>query len=116
MTNTERCSLATDLRARGWCDGPLNDHLLDDLASDLALAAELLYAELGPAMGGYPPAIVDLDHFSAVLAAVGHAVSAIAQLDGMIARRRLAVEALGVAWHDHLDDLDRWCDATDKAA
>lgn len=106
MTTIDPSVVAAEVRARGWLDGPFPDDDLDDLQRDLALAADLLHAQLD--FGAYPPSIVDLDDFTAVLAGVHHALAALAHLDRFIGRRRRAIEAQGVDWDRHVYDVREW--------
>jgi hypothetical protein len=105
---TDPKELAAGIRARGWYAGPFPDDELDTIEADLALAARLLHERLdfGPGVAR----LDDVDGFVAVLAGVHHALAALAALHPFIDQRRQAVEAHGIDWHRHVDEVARWRD------
>lgn len=111
---TDHDQLIETIKARGAFDGPLNDYALDDLIDTLVVATDVLHQHLDFAGWPFSRQRIDLESFCAVLAGIDHAVNAMTRLVPLLRIRQHHVEAMGVPWRQHLEDLEAWHDACEQ--
>src|SRR5688572_22088638 len=103
MTDQEYAHLTDQIKARGFADDLWADDQLEDIARQLAQTTTVLAA------------VLDRDDETIWddelprIAGIGQTIHAALALRGLLTQRRYEVETThGIAWTEHLSDVDRW--------